>query len=116
MRISDGSSDVCSSELDAPVGTVKFDAPTKDGVTFAATLPRIAEEGTLRDRIEEAWQSMNAKLVCGVSIGCRPNEYRFMDTGGICFRPTEVFELSIVNVLAYSAGTDQNITKKEERC
>src|SRR3546814_11768941 len=57
---------------DAPVGTVKFDAPTKDGVTFEATLPRIAEEGTLRDRIEEAWQSMKAKLVRGVSIGFRP--------------------------------------------
>src|SRR3546814_1344913 len=87
MRISDWSSDVCSSDL-------KYDAPTKDGVTFEATLPRIAEEGTLRDRIEEAWQSMKAKLVRGVSIGFRPIEYSFMDTGGIRFSQTEVFELS----------------------
>src|SRR3546814_6269809 len=85
---------------DAPVGTVKFDAPTKDGVTFEATLPRIAEEGTLRDRIEEAWQSMKAKLVRGVSIGFRPIEYSFMDTGGIRFSQTEVFELSLVTVPA----------------
>src|SRR3546814_3201612 len=109
MRISDGSSDVCSSELDAPVGTVKFDAPTKDGVTFEATLPRIAEEGTVRDRIEEAWQSMKAKLVRGVSIGFRPIEYSFMDTGGIRFSQTEVFELSLVTVPANAAATIQTI-------
>src|SRR3546814_6079011 len=100
MRIRDGSSDVCASNLDAPVGAVKFDAPTKDGVTFEATLPRIAEEGTLRDRIEEAWQSMKAKRVRGVSIGVRPIEYSFMDTGGIRFSQTEVCELSLVTVPA----------------
>src|SRR3546814_13849435 len=102
MRISDWSSDVCSSDL-------KYDAPTKDGVTFEATLPRIAEEGTLRDRIEEAWQSMKAKLVRGVSIGFRPIEYSFMDTGGIRFSQTEVFELSLVTVPANAAATIQTI-------
>src|SRR3546814_16176461 len=76
---------------DAPVGTVKFDAPTKDGVPFESTLPRIAEEGTLRDRIEEAWQSLQAKRVLGASIGFRPFEHRFMQTGGIPFSQTQFF-------------------------
>src|SRR3546814_19254670 len=46
---------------DAPVGTVKFDAHTKHGVKFEATLPRIAAEGTQRARIERTWQKQKAQ-------------------------------------------------------
>jgi len=81
---------------DKPIGTVKFDKPTKDGIGFTAELPEITEAGTLRDRIEEAWQSIKAGLVSAVSIGFRPLEYAFMDEGGIRFIKTEVYELSAV--------------------
>ena len=85
---------------DKPIGTVKFDKPTKDGINFTAELPEITEAGTLRDRIEEAWQSIKAGLVSAVSIGFRPLEYAFMDEGGIRFIKTEVYELSAVTIPA----------------
>src|SRR5690606_27210110 len=85
---------------DKPVGTVKFDTPTKDGITFEAELPQITEEGTLRDRIEEAWQSIKAGLVRAVSIGFRPIEYKLLDNGGLRFLKTEVYELSLVTIPA----------------
>lgn len=94
---------------DKPVGFVKFDKPTKDGITFEAELPTITEEGTLRDRIEEAWQSVKAGLVSAVSIGFRAVEYAFMDDGGIRFSKSEVFELSLVTI---PANADAVITSK----
>jgi uncharacterized protein len=85
---------------DAPIGTVKFEKPTKDGINFEAELPEIAEEGTLRDRIEEAWQTIKAKLVRAVSIGFRPVEYSFMENGGIRYSEVECYELSAVTIPA----------------
>jgi len=98
---------------DAPIGTVKFDKPTKDGITFEAELPTIDEPGALRDRIEEAWQSIKAGLVRAVSIGFRAIEYAWMDDGGIRFIKTEVFELSAVtipaNAQALITGTSKSL-------
>jgi HK97 family phage prohead protease len=94
---------------DKPVGFVKFDKPTREGITFEAELPQIAEAGTLRDRIEEAWQSVKAGLVSAVSIGFRAVEYAFLDDGGIRFMKTEVYELSLVTI---PANADAVITAK----
>lgn len=85
---------------DKPIGKVKFDKPTKDGVTFEAELPKVAEAGPLRDRIDEAWQSVKLGLVRAVSIGFRAIEYAFMDEGGVRFIKTEVYELSLVTIPA----------------
>ncbi len=85
---------------DKPIGTVVFDTPTADGITFTAELPLIAEAGALRDRIEEAWQSIKNGLVRAVSIGFRAKEYSWMDDGGIRFIETEVYELSAVTIPA----------------
>lgn len=85
---------------DKPIGTVKFGKPTKEGIPFEATLPKVEEAGVLKDRIEEAWQSIKLKLVRAVSIGFRAIEYAFMDEGGIRFIKTEVFELSAVTIPA----------------
>ncbi|ENZ1760037.1 phage major capsid protein [Pseudomonas aeruginosa] len=83
---------------DKPVGTVKFDKPTAKGITFTAKLADVQEEGKLKERIDEAWQSLKANLVRGVSIGFRPLEYSWMDDGGIRFLQTEVYELSLVTI------------------
>jgi HK97 family phage major capsid protein/HK97 family phage prohead protease len=83
-----------------PVGTVKFNAPTKDGITFEARLPIIAEPGTLKDRVDTAWGEVKNGLVRGVSIGFRPIEYSFIENGGIRFTEIEVFELSLVTIPA----------------
>lgn len=84
----------------APVGTVKFDKPTKNGITFEARLPMISEPGTLKDRVDTAWGEVKAGLVRAVSIGFRALEYAFMDSGGVRFMETEVLELSLVSVPA----------------
>lgn len=85
---------------DRPVGTVTFDKPTKDGITFEAKLPKIDDAGPLRDRVETAWGEIKAGLVRAVSIGFRALEYSWMDDGGIRFISTEVLELSLVSVPA----------------
>lgn len=89
-----------------PVGTVEFDKPTKNGITFRAKLPIVKEEGTLKARVDEAWQSVKAKLVRGVSIGFRSLEHAYMkETGGIHFLKSEVMELSLVTIPANSEAT-----------
>jgi len=85
---------------DKPIGTVKFDKPTKDGITFEAELPIINEPGTLKDRVDEAWQSIKLGLIRAVSIGFRAIEYSFLDEGGIRFMKSEVYELSAVTIPA----------------
>src|SRR5262245_56916521 len=91
-----------------PVGTVRFDKPTEDGVTFVAKLANVTEPGKLKDRIDEAEQSIKARLVRGVSIGFRAIEYAFTDSG-IHFLKTEVMELSLVTIPANTEATIQQI-------
>lgn len=89
-----------------PVGWTKFKKPTKDGVEFEASLPTIEEPGTLRDRVEEAWQSVKAGLISGVSIGFRAIEEVFIkETSSFRFLKTEVMELSLVTIPANASAT-----------
>src|SRR5262245_11746060 len=91
-----------------PVGTVKFAKPTEDGLDFEARFPVIEDAGRLRDRVEEAWQSIKAGLLTGVSIGFRSIEEAFnKETMGFRFLKTEVLELSLVTV---PANADASIT------
>lgn len=94
---------------DKPIGSVKFDKPTKDGITFEAEIASIDEAGTLKDRLDEAWQSIKSGLVRAVSIGFRPIEYSFMESGGIRFSETEVYELSAVTIPANADALIQHI-------
>lgn len=94
---------------DSPVGTVVFDKPTKSGISFKATFPKIAEAGALKDMVDLAWQAVQNKLVRGVSIGFRALEYAFMESGGIKFMETEIIELSLVTVPANASATIQTI-------
>lgn len=97
-------------EHDKPIGLVEFGKPTAKGVPFTATLPKIEEEGALRDRIEEAWQSIKAGLVRAVSIGFRPIESEnIAGTWGTRFIQSEVFELSAVTVPAQANATINTI-------
>jgi HK97 family phage major capsid protein/HK97 family phage prohead protease len=94
---------------DQPVGTVKFDTPTKDGIKFEAWLPKISEPGPLRDRVNTAWGELKHGLIRGVSIGFRPNGNKsteLLKSGGIRFKETEVLELSLV---AIPANQEANI-------
>lgn len=92
-----------------PVGQVTFRKPTKDGVQFEARMPKVDEPGTLKDRIDEAWQSVKLGLVRAVSIGFRSLENSFMKEGGIRFIRSEVLELSLVTIPAQAEATIQTI-------
>ena len=94
---------------DKPVGMAKFGKATKTGIPFTASLPEISEAGPLKDLVDMAWQSVKAKLVRGVSIGFRALEYSFMETGGIKFAETEIYELSLVTIPANASATIQTI-------
>jgi HK97 family phage major capsid protein/HK97 family phage prohead protease len=98
-----------------PVGFVRFDQPSKDGITFEARLPEIAEPPSLKDRIDTAWAEIKAGLVRGVSIGFRSLEHSFMDDGGIRFLETEVLELSLVTIPANQDATIQTIKSTDAK-
>lgn len=84
-----------------PIGTVEFGKPTAKGVPFTATIATVNEPGTLKDRVDEAWQSVKAGLIRAVSIGFRSLESEnIAGTWGTRYIQTEVFELSLVSVPA----------------
>lgn len=94
-----------------PVGTVKLNKATDSGITFEAQLPDVNTAGTLRDRIEEAWDSVKAGLIRGVSIGFRALEdgIEVMKSGGLRFKAIEIVELSLVSIPANSQATIHTI-------
>lgn len=94
---------------DQPIGTVKFNKPTKDGIDFEARMPKVDEPGALKDRIDEAWQSVKLGLVRAVSIGFSAIEMAFLKEGGVHFLESEVLELSLVTIPANSQATIQQI-------
>lgn len=85
---------------DMPVGTVKFDKPTKNGIGFEARFAKAEKSETLKARIEEAWESVKLGLVSAVSIGFRSLEHAVMKDGGYRFIKSEVYELSLVTIPA----------------
>ncbi|WP_313452542.1 phage major capsid protein [Brevundimonas sp.] len=92
---------------DQPIGHVKFGKPTTKGIPFTMTLAKTDEPGALKDRLDEAWQSVKLRIVRAVSIGFRAIEYALMDGGGIRFLKIEILELSLVTV---PANADCTIT------
>jgi HK97 family phage major capsid protein/HK97 family phage prohead protease len=92
-----------------PVGTVTFKPPTAAGLEFEATLPLVPEPGALRDRIDEAWQSIKAGLLAGVSVGFRALEHQRHSNGGTRFLKSEILELSLVAIPANAAATIHTI-------
>lgn len=99
-----------------PVGTVTFKKPTTDGIDFEAQIPVIEEPGTLRERTNEAWQSIRAGIVRGVSIGFRPlsDGVELMKNGGLRFKAIEILELSLVSVPANQDATIATIKSCDE--
>lgn len=85
-----------------PIGTATFAAPTADGLTFTAAIPVVGEPGRLKDRVDEAWHSIKAGILKGVSIGFRVvgDGVRMLKDGGVTFSAIEVLELSLVTIPA----------------
>lgn len=94
-----------------PVGNVEFAKPNKNGIPFIAKLPKVLEEGKLKERIDEAIHSLKYKLVCAVSIGFNAiqGKYERMSNGGIRFKEWEWLELSLVTIPANADATITSI-------
>lgn len=92
---------------DKPVGLVEFAQPTRDGIPFEARLPEITEPGVLKDRVDEAWQSVKSGLVTAVSIGFQaiPEQVESLKGGGLRFKEWDWLELSLVTIPANSEAT-----------
>lgn len=84
---------------DQPIGHVEWAQPRADGIPFRARLAKVPEPGRLKDRLDEAWQSIKAGLVRGVSIGFMPLKVQPTATG-VQFTEWEWFELSAVTIPA----------------
>lgn len=88
-----------------PVGHVTKAKVTNDGINITAKFAKVAEPGKLKDRLDEAWQSIKAGLVRGLSIGFRAKEYTFIEgSGGIHFLKWTWLELSPVTIPANSGA------------
>lgn len=85
-----------------PVGRVTLQRATAAGIAFTATLPHITEPGPLQSRVDEAWQSIKAGILMGVSVGFRILEAVPGRKGSETFHltQTEICELSLVTVPA----------------
>jgi HK97 family phage major capsid protein/HK97 family phage prohead protease len=85
-----------------PIGTVTFQRPTEDGVAFEASIAAVDEPGALKDRVDEAWQSVKAGLITAVSIGWRAleNGIELLRDGTALLKSIEVVELSLVTIPA----------------
>ena len=100
---------------DKPVGVARFGKATKSGIPFTATIAKIAEPGPLKDLVDMAWQAVKAKLVRGVSIGFRALSYEPLETGGLKFTETEIYELSLVTIPANASATIQTIKSMDRK-
>jgi HK97 family phage major capsid protein/HK97 family phage prohead protease len=90
-----------------PIGHVEFAKPTAKGIPFKARLASTDEPGALKERLDEAWQSIKLGLVRAVSIGFRSLEHSYMEGGGVKFHSWEWLELSAVTI---PANADASIT------
>lgn len=69
-----------------PIGHVTKAKVTAAGIEVTCEVVKIEEPGKLKDRVDEAWQSLNAGLVRGLSIGFKELEYSRLDDGSYGYR------------------------------
>jgi HK97 family phage major capsid protein/HK97 family phage prohead protease len=86
---------------DEPIGEVIAARVTDAGIEVTAKFAKIDEPGCLQDRLTEAWQSVKAGLVKGLSIGFQSIESTRIDgTYGMRFVKWLWLELSCVTIPA----------------
>lgn len=95
-----------------PIGEVISATVTDAGIEIVAKIAKIDEEGTLKGRIDEAWQSIKSGLVKCLSIGFRAMEYNYLeDSYGLHIKEWEWYELSAVTI---PANPDAVITSAKQ--
>jgi HK97 family phage major capsid protein/HK97 family phage prohead protease len=98
-----------------PIGHVERAKISKDGITIIARLVKIDEPGALKDRLDEAWQSIKAGLVRGLSIGFMPLESSDIEgTWAQRFIRWSWLELSAVTIAANEEATITSIKSADK--
>ena len=104
---------------EAPIGNVMMCNQTSAGIKVKVSMPKTDVPGVVKDRLDEAYQSIKMGLVRGLSIGFAPLEYSYMeDTGGYRFARWEWLELSAVTIPANmeaSIATIKSMDRKATR-
>lgn len=91
-----------------PVGEVFAATVTAKGIKIKAKIFKTETPGALKDRLDEAFESVRIGLVRGLSIGFKSLERAYLEeTGGIHFLKWLWLELSAVTI---AANADASIT------
>lgn len=99
-----------------PVGHVMNAKMAKTGITVDVQIAKMDEPGLLRDRLDEAWQSIKSRLVRGLSIGFAPIEYNIIkDTYAYHFLKWAWLELSAVTIPANGDASISAIKRYDQR-
>lgn len=93
-----------------PIGHVLSAKPTEKGIPVRIQIAQTDEPGTLKNRLDEAWQSIKMGLVRGLSIGFRGKETAdIQGSWGQRFVKWEWMELSAVTIPANIEATITSI-------
>lgn len=87
-----------------PIGEVFAANVTAKGIEVKARIFKSDEPGTLKDRLDLAWQSVKLRLVKGFSVGFKGLEYAFLEKG-IHFVKWLWLELSCVTIPANQSAS-----------
>jgi HK97 family phage major capsid protein/HK97 family phage prohead protease len=99
-----------------PIGHVIAAKVTDAGIEITARFVKIVEPGRLKDRLDEAWQSVKAGLVGGLSIGFLEREAKRIEGSyGIRFLKWLWFELSVVTVPANAEASITQIKSLDQQ-
>lgn len=96
-----------------PVGAVIRAQPNEREIPVTVKIARSDEPGTLKDRLDEAWQSVKLRLIRGLSIGFIPLETSRTKTG-LKFIRWSWIELSLVVVPANEQATITSVKSFDE--
>ena len=95
-----------------PIGEVIQATITEKGIEIVAKIAKIADDGKLKERIDEAWQSIKSGLVKCLSVGFKIKEYNYLESSwGLHIKEWEWYELSVVTV---PANADAVITSVKQ--
>lgn len=82
-----------------PIGWIRSATVSDDGIEVQGEIAKMEEPGRLRERLDEAWQSLKSGLVQGLSIGFKPLEAaRIGDTYAYRYLRWMWLELSAVTI------------------
>lgn len=98
---------------DKPIGIATFSNPTKDGIQFQAEIPIVKEEGVIKSRVDEAWQSIKLGLTSTVSIGLKPIKIIPQKNGTLSIAESEALELSVVTIPANPDAMITDVTRNK---